>query len=271
MSFGSLAVCADDFGLSEAIDRGILRLLARGRLTAVSCLVSAPSWPRHALALRAAVEQRDRRPSVGLHFNLTEGDPLSPTLRRQWSTFPRLPRLIAQAFARRLPAAAIREELRLQLAALEDALGDSVSHLDGHQHVHALPQVRDAVIELIAERPRLKVRSTGTINGPGYSLKRLAIRQLGGADLARALQAADRSQNSVLVGVYDFACPDYRSLVRRWLAALPERGALLLCHPAEPDADDPIAAARARELAYLDGPAFESDLRDAGVRLDVPA
>jgi hypothetical protein len=54
-----------------------------------------------------------------------------------------------------------------------------------------------------------------------------------------------------------------------WLAAVPPEGALLLCHPGEagPEAADDQAAARARELVYLEGPAFMQDLADAGVVL----
>ena len=57
-----------------------------------------------------------------------------------------------------------------------------------------------------------------------------------------------------------------------WLAALPREGALLFCHPGDPPtpaerAPDPIAAARLRELAYLESAAFDADLADAEVRL----
>ena len=56
--------------------------------------------------------------------------------------------------------------------------------------------------------------------------------------------------------------------MRAWLRAVPD-GALLFCHPAlgDPDAGDPIAAARQREMAYLASPDFAADLAEAGVSL----
>ena len=72
-----------------------------------------------------------------------------------------------------------------------------------------------------------------------------------------------------MTGVYDFAETDYGALMRRWLAEVPDEGALLFCHPGSPlaGAADPIAAARAREAAYLGSPEFESDLRAADITL----
>jgi hypothetical protein len=70
--------------------------------------------------------------------------------------------------------------------------------------------------------------------------------------------------------VYDFRDPDYRAHMRGWLAALPERGALLFCHPGAAQAaagGDAIAAARRREADYLGSDAFAEDLAAAGFSL----
>ena len=67
-----IALCADDYAQNQAIDDGILSLLAEQRLSAVSCFSTAPRWRQQsAPALRevAAAGAAD----VGLHFNLTEG------------------------------------------------------------------------------------------------------------------------------------------------------------------------------------------------------
>ena len=42
---------------------------------------------------------------TGLHFNLTEGRPLAPSLRALWPRLPTLQDLIVQAHLRRLPLA----------------------------------------------------------------------------------------------------------------------------------------------------------------------
>ena len=258
-----LTLCADDYGQSAAIDRGILRLLAQARLSQVSCLANGPAWAADAAALARTGVQ------AGLHFNLTEGRPLSAALARLWPRLPGLQTLLVQAHLGRLPLDALRQELQAQWQAFEQALGRPPIHLDGHQHVHHLPQIRQLVLEQLAAQPRFKVRHTGRVRGPGYLVKRTLIEGTGGRALGRQLQALRRQANDTLQGVYDFSEPDYRCLMQGWLRALPAAGGMVFCHPGEPgdDTGDAIAAARARELAYLDSPDFAADLANAEVRL----
>jgi len=259
----TLALCADDFGQSPAIDAGILHLLAMRRLTAVSCLSTGAAWREDAPRLLQAAGAAQ----IGLHFNLTEGRPLAPALAAAWPRFPSLGRLLAAAHLRRLPVGALGDELAAQLAAFSAATGRAPDYLDGHQHVHALPGVRNLVLDAaLALQPPAALRSTSRLAGRG--LKRQVIEASGGRTLGRALAARGLRHNSLLLGAYDFRA-DYRPLMQRWLAEAPESGGLLFCHPGEAAADpaDPIGAARARELAYLGSVAFAQDLAAAGVRL----
>jgi predicted glycoside hydrolase/deacetylase ChbG (UPF0249 family) len=260
-----LRLCADDFGQSPAISAGIAALAEAGRLSAVSCIVNGPHWTATAPLLERLPQD------VGLHFTLTEGVPLSAALRRHWPRLPGLLRLMALAQLRLLPAAALREEFAAQHAAFVSVAGREPAHLDGHQHVHALPIVRDIVVEAgLALQPRPALRNTGRVLGPGFGFKRALIEGSGGRGLERELRRAGLEHNRVLLGVYDFADADYRGLMQRWLALLPASGGLIFCHPGEAsndDAPDPIAAARPREFAYLQSDAFAADLREAGVTL----
>ena len=273
-----LALCADDFGSSNAVDGGILRLAAAQRLTAVSCIVNLPHWPGALQDLAALPAVLAGRVQLGLHFNLTEGRPLSAALQRHWPQLPTLKRLLLLAHLRRLPLPALREELRAQLACFEAARGAGLAHLDGHQHVIHLPGLRELVLAEVALRPALRVRHTGRVLGPGFALKRQLIASTGGRTLGRSLVARSVAANTALLGVYDFVQTDYRTLMQRWLAAAPLQGGLLFCHPGEAVSidstdnatADPIAAARVRELAYLSGPDFADDLLSAGVVLAEP-
>ncbi len=267
-----LAVCADDFGHSEAVNRGILRAAAAARLTEVSCLVNSSRWTTCLSELIGLPATRAGHLRLGLHFNLTEGRPLSDALRRVWPQLPSLPRLLLLSHLhplRPLPLAALSEELRAQLACFEAAVGGPPAHLDGHQHVIHLPGVRKPVLAELARRPGLRARHTGHVAGPGFVFKRLVIAASGGRALGRALTSIHQASNTTLLGVYDFVQTDYRHLMQAWLAQAPAQGALLFCHPGEAaaPAQDPIAAARVRELAYLVGPDFAADLQAAGVTL----
>lgn len=274
-----LALCADDFGASAAIDRSILSLVRQGRLSEVSCLVNGPRWMTDAKTLAALPAVKQRRVRIGLHFCLTEGRPLSPALQRAWPTLPTLAALLVRSHLGGpfglLPTPALRDELQAQFDAFEFAAGRQPDHLDGHQHVHHLPGVRRLVLDLLARWPRLRARHTGAVRGPGFTAKQRIIEGTGGSALGRRLLATGQAANTQLLGVYDFIDSDYRSLMQGWLAALPARGGLVFCHPGERDdsaasaasAADPIAAARVRELAYLGSDAFAEDMAAADVRL----
>lgn len=260
-----VALCADDFGLGDTIDAGIVELAQRGRLNAVSCLVTTPAWHERAARLRDVPSGVQR----GLHFNLSEGAPASAALRREWPALPRLPRLLLAAGLRRLPLAAVAQEWQAQWERFVAATGREPAFVDGHQHVHHLPGVREIVLDA-ATAAGIAVRNTGRIFGPGFGLKRLIIRRSGGRALERRLQHRGLAHNAALAGVYDFAPRDYAALMRTWLAAAPAEGLLLLCHPAGegPAAPgDAIAAARCREFRYLRSEAFAADLAAAGITL----
>jgi len=256
-----LILCADDYGLGPAVDRGILALAAQRRLSALSCIVTAPRWASAGLALR------DCRAATGLHFNLTEGQPLSEALREHWPRFPGLASLMTQAFVGRLPAA-LADEFQAQLQRFIATVGRAPHFIDGHQHVHALPGVRPIALAA-AQSLGLPLRNTGRVLGPGFAFKRRVIEACGGRVLAAQMRARRLRAAPALLGVYGFdPRTDYRALMRGWLAAAPD-GALLFCHPAlgGPDPGDAIAAARANEMVYLASEHFARDLAEAGVML----
>jgi chitin disaccharide deacetylase len=266
-----VTLCADDYGLSRGIDAAIDALARRGRLNALSCLTNAPAWPidgpQWATSLPGV--------AVGLHLNLTEGHPLSAALRERWPALPSVQTCIVAAHLGRLPLSAVSDELAAQWDAFVAVTGRAPDFVDGHQHVHHLPGVRNLVLDWVRRQPRPPaLRSTGRVIGPGSPVKRLAIEWTGGRALARALARQTAvAHNRALLGVYDFVDPDYRRLMRSWLARVPAEGSLIFCHPGQrsPDAaGDAIAAAREREWAYLGSDEFAADLQAAAVTLSAP-
>jgi chitin disaccharide deacetylase len=261
----TLMLNADDFGQSPGISQGIASLAHSGRLSATSCLSSSAQWRALAPILRGLPSQVLR----GLHFNLTQGVPLSPELRKHWSHFPSLSQLMVRAYSRRLPRKALAAEFAAQLHAFTESAGQWPDHIDGHQHVHHLPVVRDVFVRAVLDmKVDVAVRSTARPLGPRSEIKRALIARTGGITLERLLQRHTIRHNRWLLGVYDFEVADYRGLMQGWLANLQFEGGLLFCHPGAADPQpDAIAPARARELAYLSSAAFEDDLAAANVGL----
>ena len=262
-----LAVCADDFGMGPGISSGIVRLARAQRLTAISCITNSPHWSTAADLLQDLPATVD----IGLHLNFTEGRPLSARLGRRWSRMPSLPRLLLQSHLRALPISQVRNEVHAQLAAFNAALGRPPAFIDGHQHIHHLPALRQILLDMVEHvQPMPAVRNTGRLLGPGFDFKRRVIEATGGRALARELRDRVIPHNPSLLGAYDFVDPNYQGLMRGWLAALPPEGGLLFCHPGshrDGDPADPIGAARERELAYLGSVAFDQDLAAARVQL----
>ena len=259
----SIAFCVDDLGLVEGVAETVVTLAAAGRISSASCIVNAPAF-RGEVSEAATNTRPNASFELGLHFNLTEGSPLSPDLAAAWPTLPLLERLIAGAHLGQLPLAALGIELRAQIDAFTEAAGRAPAFIDGHQHVHALPGVRERVLAAAGEPA---IRNTGHVVGPGFALKRMLIERTGGRALQAQLAARGRRCNSALLGVYDFVSSDYRGLVRGWLAAAPDARALVFCHPNGIDARsvrDSIGDARRREAAYLGSAAFADDLAEAG-------
>lgn len=254
-----LAICADDIGLADGAADTALALVAAGRLTSASCVSTGPHWHRDGPRLHGL--------EIGLHFNLTEGAPASRSLAAQWPTLPGLVRLLALAHLGALPLAAIADEWQAQVDAFTERAGREPDFIDGHQHVHHLPGVRDIVLDGAA---RLHVapafRSTGHVAGPGAAFKRRVIEASGGRALEAMLRKRGLRHNRVLLGAYDFR-GDYRDHVVAWLAEAPIEGGLLFCHPSAARGGDSIADARRREAAYLASDAFAADLAAAGVSL----
>ncbi|MBV8380595.1 MAG: ChbG/HpnK family deacetylase [Paucibacter sp.] len=257
----AIGICADDFGLSSGIDAGVIELVAAGRLSAVACMSRAPAW--RADAARLAALDVD----MGVHLSFTE-----PTAG-DWHMG--LPVFIGRALLGLLPQQRLRAEIKAQLDAFEDAAGRAPDFIDGHQHVHQLPHVRDALMTEVTERyasHRPWLRDTRPPRGRSADApdarKQRIIAALGAKGLARLAAILGLRQNRDLVGVYGFEgdAATFRERLGGWLDEAGE-GTLLMAHPGvgAPAAGDGIAAARLWEHEVLASDAFAAMLTERGL------
>ena len=217
---------------------------------------------------------------VGLHFTLTDQPPLGPmpTLAPD-GRLPPLGRLMGWAYRGKLNAPAaraeIRDELSRQIAAFTDAWGAPPDYIDGHQHIHQLPGIRDAVVEALAGLPGAYVRLCGepvrAVLRRGVAVpKTLLIGGLGGG-LKRMARARGIPANDRFAGVYDFAgSRPFAELMPRFLDGIGGR-ALVMVHPGLPDEElrrvDTLVEPRRAEYDYLRGPEFAALLEARNIRL----
>ncbi|ATE62376.1 ChbG/HpnK family deacetylase [Thauera sinica] len=271
-----IVICADDYGLAPGVSDAIAGLIAAGRLSATSCMTALPDWRRAAAPLREIIVGAPA--DVGLHLTLTDQAPLGRA--RGLAVAGRLPplgRLLPRALARGLPAEGVADELRAQLDAFEDAWGAPPDYVDGHQHVHVLPGVREALVaELLRRYPVGRVWVRDCVEAPSRCLRRgesvaksLFIGALG-RGLRKRLRATGIPANDGFSGLHDFsAARPFGDKMRRFLRALGPRP-LLHVHPGRVDAAllacDALTTPREAELAYLASDEFAGDLAAAGVR-----
>jgi len=268
-------LCADDYGIAPGVGRGIRALAAAGRLSATSCMTVFPEWPDEAARLAGAADHID----IGLHLTLTDHAPLGTMPRlAPGGRLPGLGRLIRLAHLRRVDQVEVAGEIARQLDAFEAAVGHPPAFIDGHQHVHLLPVVRDAVLALYGRRlDRRHTWMRSCVEPPARILRRrvdaaraLVIATLAGP-LERAAARAGIACNQGFAGVTSFR--PGRTVEADFAAYLDDTGPrpLVMCHPGEPDdvlaGRDPILAARATELAYLASDRFSALLDERGLVL----
>jgi predicted glycoside hydrolase/deacetylase ChbG (UPF0249 family) len=263
----SIAVCIDDYGLHAGIDEAALDLARKRRVTAISCMPDGPGWPEGAAALRDIPAGTQ----LGLHLNLTEA------LGDSGQVQP-LPRLLVRAYAHALDGTRMREEIRRQFAAFEAGMGRAPDFVDGHQHVHQLPVIREALIDVLDERaavPRPWLRCTlpaaASAAGlqPADRRKAWLIGQLGAAALSRLAATHGYPQNRRLLGSYAFDGTEdqYLDRLQAWFG-IARGGDLLMCHAsASGPWRDPILAARIREYRVLAGPSVAELLQRCGLEI----
>jgi predicted glycoside hydrolase/deacetylase ChbG (UPF0249 family) len=177
MSAPLLIVNADDYGLTTAVSRGILRAHHEGVLTSTSVLALAPGFAPSIGWLRD-----EPGLGIGAHLAAVGEDPplLSareiPTLVDRRGRLPiSWRRLLPKLALRRIDPEDIGREFAAQLAAIRSA-GLVVDHLDTHQHLHLYPGVRQAVLDLaVREGVRgLRVTRSAARSPVGVMVRRLA-------------------------------------------------------------------------------------------------
>jgi chitin disaccharide deacetylase len=165
-----LIVNADDFGWSDEVTRGILQAHAVGILTSTTVMMNLPG----AAAAIDLARREAPRLGVGIHLNLTEGEPAAPrdkvaAILDKEGRLHRSPTVLFRLVRTRPEArAAVETELRTQLQRARDC-GLAPSHLDSHKHVHLYPRLLPGVLTLAKEFGVPAVRTTPEMRPAGLA------------------------------------------------------------------------------------------------------
>lgn len=146
-----LVVTGDDFGYCPRRNQGIVDCFQAGGISNVSLLVNASA------AKDAADLAKRHNIPIGLHANLSEGTPVCQSLQ-QASTLINQQGFFhgkmgfRQALERgQLSMEQVELELRAQVRLFVELAGHLPHHMDGHQHVHVLPGVREVFAQVLSD------------------------------------------------------------------------------------------------------------------------
>ncbi len=256
-----LIVNADDFGLTEGVNRAIVDGHKNGIITSTTLMANGTAFVS-AVASASSVPDL----GIGVHLNLTQGRPVCPasqvpTIVNSEGFFYPSPGVLARRIlSRKIRPREIENELRSQIEKIA-SVGIRITHLDSHKHIHLLPPIFDLVIKLASEYGidcvRLPIEPASGALGPLQSGRsgwpRMAKQYL----LARALSALAACQVKKVAhaGLYR---PGYffglsqtgflnTAILQQMLRAVPDGTGEIMCHPGYVDAELLNTRTRLRE------------------------
>lgn len=236
---------ADDYGLTEGVNRAILDGHRNGIITSTTLMANGMAFDSAVSATSATPEL-----SIGVHLNLTQGRPVSsashiPSIVTSNGSFYPGPGMLARQVLRgKAKLKDIETELRNQIQKIASA-GIRITHLDGHKHIHLLPSIFDVVLKLACDYGIRCVRcpvepaasALGPLRSGRHGLPNMAKQYL----LARALSELAACQAGKVRNAGLFL-PDHfyglsqtgfldAALLEQILLALPEGTSEIMCHP----------------------------------------
>jgi chitin disaccharide deacetylase len=177
-----LIVNADDYGLDENINQGIIRAYSKGIVTSTTILANGEAFFSGITSLK-----ENPGLGVGVHLTLVNGHPLSspaevPSLINKDGNFlANYKEFFSRFLMGKINLSEIRTEWSKQILYVQNQ-GLKVTHLDSHQHLHIFPGISNIVVDLAKEfqiqRIRLPKESMLFFGGTLPSMNRLLSRDI---------------------------------------------------------------------------------------------
>ena len=143
-----LIINADDFGLHETVNLGIIDGYTLGFITSTTIMASGDAF-EHAVTLASANPQL----GIGVHLTLVgaksvcEPDKVKSLLDNEGCLAPKYPQFLLRYMLGQVQLSDIRRELTAQVQKVVDS-GIHITHLDSHQHMHIVPGIINITIDI---------------------------------------------------------------------------------------------------------------------------
>lgn len=160
-----LIINGDDFGMNEHCSRAIAQALSEGLITDTTMMANGEYFDEAADLAR----EQGFSDKIGIHFNLTEGEPLTDAIRdlpafvshgRFHKQYWQHPRTLNEA-----ERDAVYRELSAQAEKLRQA-GMCITHADSHHYVHNYLHIAPIVAQVCREYGIDRIRLNRTFDTP---------------------------------------------------------------------------------------------------------
>ena len=149
---------ADDFGLVQGVNEGIVKAHQEGILTSATLMANMPGF-EEAVVLAGV----NPNLGVGVHLNILRGQPVSPTkkveslLSKELRFIPSVSSLLRRIVWKRINFDEVEREFRAQVEKVLE-VGLEPSHIDSEKHIHLIRPLFRIVLKLAKEYKIDKVR-----------------------------------------------------------------------------------------------------------------
>lgn len=275
-----LIVNADDFGLTPGVNCAIIEAHTRGIVTSATLMANMPAFDQ---AVRLA--QSHPTLGIGLHFNLTQGQPVAAPdkvrslLNERGEFLGTSTQLLQRALSHQLQFEEIVLEFRAQVEKVLDA-GLQLTHVDSHKHAHTVVPVFAAINYTMGlyginavRLPRERVNWLRALKSP--KIFKQSLTALGLSRLCRAMPAMlEETEAHTTEAFFGVAQTGFwtKNWLKELLANLPPGTSELMCHPGyDDDALDKVQtrlrASRETELQLLTDSEIVAQVRAQGLEL----
>lgn len=242
----NIILCADDYGISPGINQAILALVQQNKLSAISCMTLSEHLSEHdALALKA----HHPKIAIGLHVTLTYLPPITGTFSAMSEN-----QLFIKTWTRQIDRTIMEEEITAQFRRFIDLFGFPPDFIDGHQHVHVLPVIRDIVLQYRQKfAPKSWIRNV--CHPCGNIIKKRYIVSILGWFFKQQLRWKKIPHNNSIYGFYNYADnSEFATRFNHWILHA-KNNSLIYVHPGFPDSEltkvDSITTPRQREYDFF--------------------
>jgi hopanoid biosynthesis associated protein HpnK len=278
-----LIVNADDFGLTQGVNRAIVEAHGQGIVTSATLMANGTAFEDAIQCVRST-----GRLSVGCHVVLVDGEPLlggaktstlSDKNAHDGRFYDGLGSFALRAVSGRIDGDEIEAEATAQIRKLQTA-GLPVSHLDTHKHTHIFPPVLRPLLRAAracgvkaVRNPFGRIHFSLVANRPSLWKRHSQVMLLAplGRKFRRSVADAGLLTPDGTVGVVATGTLDI-GLLEGMIKSLPEGTWELVCHPGYDDAElasvrTRLRESRAVELQLLTSPGAREMLTRGGVQL----